>query len=155
MPPEVQDKVNEMSSKDMGELAWDLVLYSTMGATEILHQYGLSVADLPHLEKVPMFVAETNHARKALKEDPDMAVHRIAKAYLMTDMKVLHDLASSTLVDARDRIKAIDMMQKLAGVRHMEDDSNKRTGPSVNINFGESMGKIMAASAKHVVIDNG
>jgi hypothetical protein len=129
-------RIAQMPPKDIADLAWDMVLYNDMDRTQIMSSYGLNMDDVVEIQQIPLYKAEAENAAKALKADPHIAARRIAKGFMMHRISTLNEMATSTMVEAAVRLKAIGMLADIAGVADPVDKEKKNMGVAVQINMG-------------------
>jgi hypothetical protein len=126
-------------------LAWDLVLFNDMDRKKILGSYKLQDEDVAKLQQLPLFMAETANARKALQADPHIGVRRIAKAFLVNRVATLNELATSNMVEPNSRLKAIDLITRIAGLDKGSEEK-KSGGVAVQINLGSALGSSLGGA---------
>lgn len=128
-----------MTPQDISDVAWDLVLFNDMDRNKILSSYDLQPAAVVKLQQLPLFVAETANAKKALQADPHIGVRKLAKTYLAQRIKTLNEMAMSNMVEPAARLKSIELLNRIAGLERDSGDK-KAGGVAVQINLGNVLG---------------
>lgn len=142
-----EDPLSKITAQDLSDLAWDLVLFNDMDKRRILSSYKLDMDCMTRLTSLPLFVAETNNAKKALAADPHLGVRRMAKSFLIHRVSTLNELATSSMVEPNARLKAVDMLSRIAGLdKPTEEKSQGKGGVAVQINFGSALGANLGQS---------
>jgi len=128
-----------MTPQDISDIAWDLVLFNDMDRNKILSSYNLASDAVVMLQQLPLFLAESANAKKALQADPHIGVRKLAKTYLAQRVATLNDMATSNMVEPNSRLKAVDLLVRIAG---LDRDSGTRQagGVAVQINLGNMLG---------------
>lgn len=138
-PTIVADPLAHMTPQDISDVAWDLVLFNDMDRNKILSSYDLQPDAVVKLQQLPLFVAETANAKKALQADPHIGVRKLAKTYLAQRIKTLNEMAMSNMVEPAARLKSIELLNRIAGLER--DSGEKKTGGvAVQINLGNVLG---------------
>lgn len=145
IPREVE--LPAMTNHQVEQIAWDMVMVPER-KTEICSFYGLDAAQWGLLSALPSFQAGTRHAAAALKSDPNLAARMVARGAMTDAVRVTADLARSSMVEPKDRLKAVELLARIVA---MEDTGvgaeNRRartngggSGATVNLNFGNVVG---------------
>lgn len=144
---EPKDPLRQLTEQDISDLAWDLVLFNDMDRTKIMGSYALAPETIERLKELPLFTTETANAKKAMAADPHLGIRRLAKAHLSHRVNTLNAMATSEMVEPAARLKAIDMLTRIAGLdKHTEE--KKGGGVAVQINFGGALGGALATAAQ-------
>lgn len=133
------DPLSHMTTQDISDVAWDLVLYNDMDRSKILGSYNLPEDCVARLQQLPLFTAESANAKKALQADPHIGVRKLAKTYLAQRVSTLNDMAISNMIEPNSRLKAIEQLTRIAGLDR-DSGEKKQGGVAVQINFGSVMG---------------
>lgn len=143
-PPEIApDPLAHMTPQDISDIAWDLVLFNDMDRNKILSSYELAPDAVAKLQQLPLFVAESANAKKALQADPHIGVRKLAKTYLSQRVSTLNEMAMSNMVEPNSRLKAIEQLTRIAGLDR-DTGEKKQGGVAVQINFGSALGSGLA-----------
>jgi hypothetical protein len=132
-----------LTTSQIEGIGWDLAVFPER-QQDIMKHYGLSGAQWVHLVKTPVFLAGAKHAQ-ALKSDPNMASRIVARNAMASAVLVAADLARSSLVEPRDRIRAIELLGRLVqmestGIGATTNAKGKGSGVNIQINLGTTIG---------------
>ncbi len=142
-PPEIApDPLAHMTPQDISDIAWDLVLFNDMDRNKILSSYELAPDAVAKLQQLPLFIAESANAKKALQADPHIGVRKLAKTFLSQRITTLNEMAMSNMVEPNSRLKAIEQLTRIAGLDR-DTGQQKQGGVAVQINFGPDMGRAL------------
>lgn len=144
---EPKDPLRQLTPQDISDLAWDLVLFNDMDRAKIMGSYELTPDTIERLKDLPLFATETANAKKAMQADPHLGIRRLAKAHLSHRINTLNALATSDMVEPAARLKAIDMLTRIAGL-DKNTEEKKSGGVAVQINFGGALGSSLANAAQ-------
>jgi hypothetical protein len=133
-----------LTNSQIEGIGWDLAVFPER-QQDIMKHYGLSGAQWVHLVKTPVFLAGAKHAAAALKSDPNMASRIVARNAMASAVLVAADLARSSLVEPRDRIRAIELLGRLVqmestGIGATTNAKGKGSGVNIQINLGTTIG---------------
>jgi len=148
-PAVTADPLAKLTTQDISDLAWDLVLFNDMDKRKILASYAVDEESIARLQQLPLFMSETGNARKALQADPHIGMRRMAKAFLHHRIKTINDMATSDMVEPAVRLKAIDMLKQIAGLDKGTEDK-KQGGVAVQINLGSALGSSLAGQPQEI-----
>jgi hypothetical protein len=142
IPSEIPD--HGLTPGQVEGIGWDLAVFPER-QQDIMKHYGLSGEQWVHLVKTPVFLAGTKHADAALKSDPNMASRIVARNAMASAVLVAADLARSSLVEPRDRIRAIELLGRLVqmestGIGATTSAKSKGAGVNIQINLGTTIG---------------
>lgn len=114
-----------------------------MDREKIMGSYALTAENVERLKTLPIFITETANAKKAMAADPHLGIRRLAKMHLAARVGTLNTMATSDMVEPAARLKAIDMLTRIAGLdKHAEEKKNG--GVAVQINFGGALGSTLS-----------
>jgi hypothetical protein len=137
----------KFSLDELADLAQDLCFFSDHSVADVLQPYGIT-----HNQLIAMrahsaaFKAAESNARKMLKEDKHIGVRVKAKGFAMHRLDTLNLMAGDMMVEPKDRLKAIEMLFKVADLNPKEVKEEGRASASVVLNFGNSIGQTLAES---------
>jgi len=154
IPPEIPPL--SLTTSQVEQIAWDMALLPERQA-DICAFYRISPAQWGVLLDTPAFLAGSRHAAAALKSDPNLAARVVARGAMTDAVRVAADLARSTFVEPRDRLKAVELLSRFVA---MEDTGvgaeNRRAksghgggGATVTLNFGNIVGQAL----KQVIVE--
>lgn len=153
IPPEIPALA--LTTGQIENIAWDMALLPERQA-DICAFYKISPAQWGVLIETPAFQAGTRHAAAALKTDPNLAARVVARGAMTDAVKVASDLAKSTLVEPRDRLKAIELLSRFVamedtgvGAENRRAKSGHGGGATVTLNFGTIVGQAL----KQVIVE--
>ena len=151
-PPEIApDPLAHMTPQDISDIAWDLVLFNDMDRNKILSSYELAPDAVAKLQQLPLFIAESANAKKALQADPHIGVRKLAKTYLSQRVSTLNEMAMSNMVEPNSRIKCVDLLVRIAGLDR--DSGEKRQGGvAVQINLGNMLGSSLGGASYQTIV---
>ena len=151
-PPEIAaDPLAHMTPQDISDIAWDLVLFNDMDRNKILSSYELAPDAVAKLQQLPLFIAESANAKKALQADPHIGVRKLAKTYLSQRVSTLNEMAMSNMIEPNSRIKCVDLLVRIAGLDR--DSGEKRQGGvAVQINLGNMLGSSLGGASYQTIV---
>lgn len=135
----------KFSLDELADLAQDLCFFSDHSVADILQPYGITHNQLTAMRahSAAFKTAET-HARKMLKEDKHIGVRVKAKGFAMLRLDTLNAMAGDMMVEPKDRLKAIEILFKIADLNPKEVKEEGKASASVVLNFGNSIGQTLA-----------
>lgn len=117
---------------------------------DILWRHGVTEDLFEELKATPVYRAAREHAIKAMKEDPHQSLRQLALTHMPATVNTLATLVQGTgAIDAKDRIKAALVLADIAGLDAGKTPAGQRdkgASVAVQINFGEVMGRRVAAA---------
>lgn len=127
-----------ISTRDIPALARDVVLYGSSDLAGVLRAHGVGHDEFRALAEHQLFIKTVQEVQEQLSRSPRAGLRLKANEYLENHLKTLSDMASNAHEKGADRIKAIEMLARLADALPKEDKTNAGTGMVVNLNFGPS-----------------
>lgn len=126
-------KLNEL---ERSALARDIVLYGTSDLQGVMEAYHLSEDELDALlDEGSLLSREIQRYKKQVDNDPKAAIRMASSEVLTHAVPRLHALIHDQWTEGKDRIKAVELVAKLADAMPKEA-KGANTGASVVINMG-------------------
>lgn len=125
-------------------LAKDVGLFVESGMYplhEILRAYNLLDAQFESIRHTDDYIRDHGKWSRMLVSDPEGAIREQARLYFTGHMRQLGDAMASKHTTLEQKIKIMKMLGEIGDVKPKQEGGN--SGISVNINFGEIMGKQM------------
>lgn len=126
-------KLNELKQST---LARDIVLYGGSDLQGVLDAYGLDEQALnAALDEDSLLSKELQRFKKQVDNDPKAAIRMASNEVLTNAVPEIHSLIQNSWTESKDKIKAIELVARLADALPKESKS-AATGPMVTINMG-------------------
>lgn len=122
------------------QFAKDLLLFGSSRALEICDNYGISGTVFVEISELPAFKKEVRELRALIEASPNALLQLKARTIMEQGLEQLDDIIKHGEKDA-DRIKAMELMSKIAGVGlggKSSDAENipQASGLVLNVNIG-------------------
>lgn len=117
-------------------LVRDYILYGEDDIDEFLHLYKLTIEEFKLLRQLPEFASIAKTVQNEVNSKGKVQIK--ARTLMETHLMTLHDVIENTTYEASDRIKAMDLLARLADALP-KNNTPTNTGLNVSINFGGSV----------------
>lgn len=104
----------------------------------VLRSHGVGYEAFKAIQKMPEYKQHYKETMAALEADPRQAVRSYATVLLKEKLPVLAEMASDASLRSSDRIKALELLAKLADAMPRTENEKGTTGVMVNLNFGST-----------------
>lgn len=122
--------------KSIHALVRDYILYAEDEFETLLEMYDITEQQLEAIKTTPEFMSIAKEVGNEVKSKGKAQLK--ARTLLESHLATLHNIIESTQYDAIDRIKAIELLAKIADALP-KANATTSTGMNVSINFGGSI----------------
>lgn len=123
---------------DMASLARDIVLFPNE-EYEVLMAHGVGFEAHALLKSHPEYILKVQEAREAYEGDSSAIIKNLAKTLMADNLLALAAIVADKGEKGSDRVKAAELLAKIADVMPRTDTSGQGvTGTVVQLNFGPS-----------------